>query len=113
MKAAVYVRDKEIGTLLFEGTIGMLFSGDIEIKSDRILRPFRLLGDGGNGLEINLRSDFPNHLQCIIERKQKNISFQFYMLEMGKERIQYVGNDISTGKFVSSPWVVRVKKLKN
>jgi len=113
MKVVVYVRDKKVRTVLFTETIGILFSKAIEIKSDGMLKPFLLLGEGGNSLEINARSDYSDHLQCIIERKKKNISFQFPMLKIGKKRIRYAGNDISTGKFTSGPWTVTVKKLED
>ncbi len=113
MKVGVYVRDKEIRTVLFAGIIGMLFTKAIEIKSDGMLKPFLLFGEGGNSLEINVRSDYSDHLQCIIKRKEKNISFQFSMLKIGDGQKRYVGNDISTGKFTSSPWVVTVKKLED
>jgi len=114
MKVAVYAKDKEFRTVLFSGrTIETLFSRAIKIKSDGMLRLFRLLGDGDNGLEVNVRSDSPDHLQCIIERKKKNISFQFSGLKIGCKQKQHVGSDIFTGKFTSSPWEVTVKKLED
>lgn len=88
------------------------FSNTIRPDSTGKLKPFRVYGDGGEPIDIHVRSDNPRHFKCFIKRSDgKDVCFEFKQLEIGEERILFVGTDRETGKLISSPYRVIVEKI--
>ena len=112
MKGVITIKSKEKG--IFSGITKLKFSGVIKLKSDKLLKDFKLKGKGGK-LKILARSDHPENLNGIIvlqtNEKQHiaNIAFSF-PTKISEIRKKYRATCLNYFTHQFAPWSVFFRK---